>query len=195
VIQKWLSAYPSDFLNESIESQTLIQVLLDFLEEGGPMTGFNEKATKIRHFVLFQLMGSHRRFKPMAIKDSFIEVGPSLHSDPIDLFKFPPKDFATQLTLIEFTQFYQRLEPQEFLSTNWSRKNNGVLAPNILRMIQRFNNISQWAAAEILRARSPAERTRITEILIEISQVCRFSVVFCFPTPSIAFSLLLHNDT
>jgi len=49
VIEKWLTNYPNDFLNESLESQALIENLLQFLEEGGPFSHFNGKATKMRY--------------------------------------------------------------------------------------------------------------------------------------------------
>ena len=38
-----------------------------------------------------------------------------------------------QMTLIEYSAFFVKLEPPEFLTTNWSKKNSAILAPNILR--------------------------------------------------------------
>ena len=44
-------------------------------------------------------------------------------------------------------------------------------------MIQRFNNISQWAAAEVLRAETPEIRVKVVELLIEISQVRHYDII------------------
>ena len=56
---------------------------------------------------------------------------------------------AEHLTLIE-TDMYNKVQPQEFSNMAWQRDNKEELAPNLVRMAERFNSLSFWVAASIV---------------------------------------------
>lgn len=61
---------------------------------------------------------------------------------------------ARQLTLIE-SDYYKAIKPWECLGQAWTKSDKAVRAPNVLRFIHRFNQVSKWVAAEIVRVRAP----------------------------------------
>eukprot|EP01117_Protostelium_nocturnum_P009844 TRINITY_DN3510_c0_g1_i1.p1 TRINITY_DN3510_c0_g1~~TRINITY_DN3510_c0_g1_i1.p1 ORF type:complete len:948 (+),score=371.20 TRINITY_DN3510_c0_g1_i1:310-3153(+) len=52
------------------------------------------------------------------------------------------RDIAEQLTIIDF-ELFKKITPQEFLGQPWSKKARHHRAPNLMRVIGRFNNVSQ----------------------------------------------------
>jgi son of sevenless-like protein len=55
---------------------------------------------------------------------------------------FHSEEIARQLTLIEF-ELFQKIKPWEFLGLQWNKKDKDLKAPNILAMIQRFNQVQK----------------------------------------------------
>jgi RasGEF N-terminal motif len=54
VISKWITTYPSDFINGKVSSSLIIETLLHFLENEA-MKDFDTKAKRIRRSILFEL--------------------------------------------------------------------------------------------------------------------------------------------
>lgn len=63
-------------------------------------------------------------------------------SSEMQFLAFHPEEVARQLTLIEF-DIFRSIKAGECLAQNWAKKDKQTKAPNILRMIQRFNKVSQ----------------------------------------------------
>jgi son of sevenless-like protein len=53
---------------------------------------------------------------------------------------FHPEEMARQLTLIEHDLF-KSIKPAECVGQAWNKKDREKRAPNVLRMIQRFNQV------------------------------------------------------
>lgn len=84
------------------------------------------------------------------------------------------------MTLIEF-KLYGKIKPQECLNQNWMHKTQkNELAPNILRMIGRFNEVSTWVASEIVKTVDLAQRAKVLKHVIEIAEVFLFYYLFYF---------------
>ena len=81
-----------------------------------------------------------------------------------------PEEVARQITLIEF-DLYKAIRPWECLGLAWSKKDKEKRAPNILKMIQRFNQVSKWIATEIVQTASFRDRTLLIMHLIEVAEV------------------------
>eukprot|EP01117_Protostelium_nocturnum_P010027 TRINITY_DN3576_c0_g1_i1.p1 TRINITY_DN3576_c0_g1~~TRINITY_DN3576_c0_g1_i1.p1 ORF type:complete len:1270 (-),score=506.68 TRINITY_DN3576_c0_g1_i1:183-3992(-) len=80
-------------------------------------------------------------------------------------------EVAKQFCLID-SQFFNAILPKELVNQNWA-KNQGVKAPNILKLIERMNAISNWVASEILEpARVKVRSLRFTH-LIKIAEHLR----------------------
>lgn len=82
---------------------------------------------------------------------------------PVDILDLDVKDFAIQHTSMYFHQF-ALIPPQEFLS--YLKKDRIKLCPNLVKFINRFNDLSAWVASLILIADDLKIRVkRITKII------------------------------
>jgi hypothetical protein len=83
--------------------------------------------------------------------------------------EMPLLELARQLTLIEH-DLYRSIQPSEFFRCGWSRRGKEQSSPNVLAMVQRFNQVSQWVAHEILRGADPKARARRIEFWLELAR-------------------------
>ena len=81
-------------------------------------------------------------------------------------------EIARQLTIIE-SNLYRDIKPQECLGLAWSKKNAQERAPNILKMINRFNIVSNWVCSEILKQDTQKGRVDTLNHFIEIAERCK----------------------
>lgn len=81
-------------------------------------------------------------------------------------------ELARQLTLIEY-KLYQAIKPSECIDQNWMSKRKEELAPNILKMISRFNYMSNWIQSEIVKCADLSQRAQILRHIIEVAEACK----------------------
>ncbi|EFA76027.1 Ras guanine nucleotide exchange factor [Heterostelium album PN500] len=67
---------------------------------------------------------------------------PILSIDDID-----PVEMARQLTIIEF-DMYRQIASKELLSLSWQKNDKETRSPNLLKMIHRFNEVSNWVVTK-----------------------------------------------
>jgi len=60
---------------------------------------------------------------------------------------------ANQITLIDYGLF-SSIEPRECVHQRWKDVDNKRMAPNILSLIQQFNNFTIFIQIQILKERS-----------------------------------------
>ena len=84
---------------------------------------------------------------------------------------YSPKELARQLTLIEY-KLFTSINPSECVAQHWMSKKKEELAPNILKMISRFNEVSNWVASEIVKCTELAQRTAVLKMVIDIAEQC-----------------------
>jgi hypothetical protein len=99
------------------------------------------------------------------------------------------EEIARQLTCIEFSIF-SLIKPTEFLNQAWNKPSLQHRSPNVLKMIDRFNNVSmvrdfikvsvqiltfllQWVASMILKIENLKTRARMFAKAINIAMVRR----------------------
>lgn len=70
-----------------------------------------------------------------------------------DILGLEPSDVAAQLTLIDLPVF-KAITESEFLSLAWNTPRKVTVAPNIVKLTRRFNQISFWVIEEILMSSS-----------------------------------------
>mmetsp|Transcript_7790 Transcript_7790/g.9650 ORF Transcript_7790/g.9650 Transcript_7790/m.9650 type:complete len:604 (+) Transcript_7790:463-2274(+) len=90
----------------------------------------------------------------------------------LKLAKQNPSEVAKQLTIAEF-DIFRSIKPSEFAHQNWCSEDKDKTAPNILRMINQFNSISNWAASEILKKKTPKARAVLLNRFIVIAEESR----------------------
>jgi hypothetical protein len=86
----------------------------------------------------------------------------------LPLFAFPPRDVAEHLTKIEW-ELFTALEPKEFFGQAWQKSTKNTAAPNLTTINERFNQVSQWVASEIVTAASPKRQKETIEKFIKIA--------------------------
>jgi len=174
VILRWLQSNPYDFLNQDMHSRDVVEQLLEFIE-GEPMLDFRKEAEKIRRVLVFNLDPTRdekaiQRRQKMQPKHA-APPDPPLHSNPVDLFKYTPREFARQLTLVDFFDFFQKINRNELLNQAWTKAaTRDRTAANVVRMIRRYNLGAEWVSAMILRAPDHALRVRTVQRFIDICE-------------------------
>ena len=87
------------------------------------------------------------------------------------LLDLNPLEVARQMTLIE-TKLFRNIAPNECNGLAWSKKDAKERSPNILKMINRFNQVSDWVVTEIVKPDNPKQRTETLSMFIEIAARC-----------------------
>eukprot|EP01130_Rhizamoeba_saxonica_P000136 TRINITY_DN10149_c0_g1_i1.p1 TRINITY_DN10149_c0_g1~~TRINITY_DN10149_c0_g1_i1.p1 ORF type:complete len:1029 (+),score=234.80 TRINITY_DN10149_c0_g1_i1:25-3111(+) len=90
----------------------------------------------------------------------------------LDFTDMEPLEIARQMTLIEYDMWVV-IPPWEFLGQAWAKKDRVTRAPNICRMIDRFNLVSGWVATTIVRVVELRERIKTVQKFIEIAEHLR----------------------
>ena len=91
----------------------------------------------------------------------------------LELKDLHPTDIARQLALAEF-EVFESIKLDEFSNGNWCGTEKEKKAPNILRMVAQFNQVSNWVASEILKIESIKERAVLLHRFIIIAEVPPF---------------------
>ncbi|KAJ3439061.1 guanine nucleotide exchange factor [Anaeramoeba flamelloides] len=115
-----------------------------------------------------------REFKPYLItKNTPQSILPKkLNVKVFNLLELSPVESARQLTLIEM-EYFQNIQLNELLKIAWSKKDKEKRAPNVIKMIQRFNKCSIWISNCVLSNEKVSHRTAMIEQCIEIAQECK----------------------
>lgn len=80
-------------------------------------------------------------------------------------------DIARELTMEEF-ELYCAVEPRELLGQAWQKENKRELAPNLTRLIERFNRIGFWVSTEVLTKQDLKIRVKCIKKFIKIAHRC-----------------------
>ncbi|CAL4101482.1 unnamed protein product [Meganyctiphanes norvegica] len=94
-----------------------------------------------------------------------IEVRPPI----LDLLKETPEDLATEITHLDFPIF-KAITPDELICCGWTKKDKAKLAPNVVKLTQRFNNVSFWVQDEILNAGGVKQCTAMVSHFIKVAK-------------------------
>jgi len=90
-------------------------------------------------------------------------------------------EIARQLTILD-SQLYKEIPPKELLSLSWQAKDKAERSKNLLKMIERFNQASNWAIVCIVRETDLKRRSQLLKkfILIteELYKLSNFNGVF-----------------
>ena len=82
------------------------------------------------------------------------------------------KDIACQITLMDF-EIFCHIEARECLGQAWKKKDKYEKAPNILRLIARFNQISTFIQYTILKSKGLRNRVKKLKKCIKIGEALR----------------------
>lgn len=82
-----------------------------------------------------------------------------------DIFQWSASEIAKQMT-IQTEEYYSNLQPEEFFKIAWTKKDKEKTSPNILRLIERFNQLFYWIIEEVLCYDKKANRCKVIEKFI-----------------------------
>ena len=89
---------------------------------------------------------SHECLLLLFISSTQLPLNPS---PVLSVFDFDPEEIARQLTLIDCALF-SKIKPAELLNQAWQKARHRHRAQNILRLVERVNNLTLWVATTIL---------------------------------------------
>jgi hypothetical protein len=95
----------------------------------------------------------------------------------MNIIDLNPLEVARQITLIE-SAYFHKITPKELSHQNWNRPNAAELSPNLIRLIERTNDISYWVATEIVSEINLKLRVKIVKRFITIAEVERLVLMF-----------------
>ena len=164
VLRTWLTRHSRDFINLDPESIPLLHGALSFFE-GEPSREFERHALSLKRQILRLESCSRKMFRHAArssLKASAslaAELTKPLHSSEMDIWKYPPAEFARQLALLDFGDFFQHIESCELLDGAWrSPAIDANRAPNVMRAMQWFNTVR-------IASSTPRRRTHMLSLL------------------------------
>ncbi|KAJ6252105.1 ras guanine nucleotide exchange factor i-related [Anaeramoeba flamelloides] len=87
----------------------------------------------------------------------------------LTLFDIDEEEIARQISLIDF-EIFSKIRPAELLNCAWSKDKLKHRAKNVLKMTNRFNAMSEWAATLIIQPERVRQRVKVLKKFINIAQ-------------------------
>jgi len=88
-----------------------------------------------------------------------------------EFMDFRVKFIARQMTLMEKSML-NSIGTHEIILLRWTKKNKKILAPNVLKMIDRFNNVVSWVSTTIVTQPNGKHRVAVFSKFIQIAEDC-----------------------
>lgn len=128
----------------------------------------NQKTSSDQELSLKRLFG-RKKSRNIASKKDYLEFEKKQKRIKFDINDWEPKIIAKQLTLISYN-LYSKIELKEFLNSCWTKKNKLLDAPNIFKLIDRFNRLTFWVVEEVLSYENKTNRSKCIEKFIKVSE-------------------------
>ncbi|PRP77743.1 rasGEF domain-containing protein [Planoprotostelium fungivorum] len=153
-IKNWLETYPKDFVSDVDQSNNLHTFIhTDIMNSAHQTPGEQLKKILSKKIDNPERTRSPQVFSgppPKPLLPNVKKSGGGVSFTQLSFMDVPAEELARQITLREF-QMFERIKPWELLNQAWTKKTKMEDAPNVMRLITQFNNISNWVAAEILK--------------------------------------------
>jgi len=95
-----------------------------------------------------------------------------LEPGKFDFVDLDPVDVAQQLTRIEYDAF-KSIQESELYHLAWKSDDKLKVAPNVCKLVERFNTVSYWVATEIVMQSSLKDRVTILKKFISVAENLR----------------------
>jgi len=176
VLRCWISHHRLDFFNTAPDGGTSANMLYtelhNFIQQIS-QTYQNEGEDLMRRY--YQLEPGRKRSQ-MLSRSQLGKAPKPLRNQKrkksrCPFFEYPALEIARQLCLISF-DLYSKIEYNELLEFGWTDPEKKHLSPNVLKMIQRSNNMSQWTATFILSQSTIKRKIKAYQKLEEVATRC-----------------------
>ena len=164
VFEAWISGYFSQL------NPKFVQRLAEFIENQVS----KEPNLKVTAKVLLDLIEKKKlgEDKTTTKEPSDPKVPDNIFSQNLFILDIGEEEIARQLTLIEFDVF-KDISSSELLNQAWNKPKLRYRSPNVLKMIDNFNNISLWMSSLILMKETSRERAAQIKKIVKIAEVNR----------------------
>lgn len=171
VLRKWFEDFPEHFY-----SQELLKSREKFLKS----LEYHEIKTLSSLYKTLNnaIMKGKRKQAEMKTVRMFDKSAPSpkinyktIFNPKLQWHDIDDEEIARQLCLIDFRLFCM-IKPSELLNQSWNKPKLKMKALNVLKMINRFNQVSMWAATSILKTPKIKDRAKIMGKLIKVADCC-----------------------
>ncbi|KAH3756999.1 Ras guanine nucleotide exchange factor [Pelomyxa schiedti] len=169
VLRRWTDNYWHDFWDDS----TLLETYKRFVEANKEVQGLLKPGLDKR-----LALGSAILQRSWVFSS---EPPPPIVPSRANFEEIDPVEMARQMSMQEF-ELYVNIQAKEMLSLSWSKKDKEKRSPNLLAMIHRFNAVSNWTTATIVKEPDLRKRANIVRkfirILEELYKLNNFNAVF-----------------
>jgi son of sevenless len=171
VIKKWLQICPETFQKDCKLNQTLVFLVEKYLMD---KTFLNKSARKIKKLLDSNIISNKRKSVEIGM-DSQKYVAPLLPSmfsgSNFRFIDLDPLEVARQLCLFDHS-IYCDIEASELNKCQWSKPQKHLHAPNITKLISRFNQCSKWVSSQIVQTQDLDPRAFVLSRFIVIALHC-----------------------
>jgi hypothetical protein len=112
-----------------------------------------------------------KKSQPILIKQDSLKLPNKISSD-FNILEWSALDIAKQLTVTSYN-LLSKIEYKELLNTNWTKKEKHLLAPNIMKIIDRFNKLTLFIMEEVLAYDKKKNRAGVIAKFVEVAQECK----------------------
>ncbi|KAJ3450892.1 ras guanine nucleotide exchange factor i-related [Anaeramoeba flamelloides] len=159
ILKTWLDTHFSDF------NQGLLEELNEFFKT---TKGTDQRIFKdIKKLIDFKINNFHQSKSAIEIPPE-PKVPKNIFNKNLSLFDIDELEIARQITLIDF-EIFSQIKPAELLNCAWSKPKLKHRAKNVLELIERFNEMSQWVATKIIQRERVRDRVKILTKFIMIA--------------------------
>jgi hypothetical protein len=169
VMKIWLDKYWYDFGKEEV----LLHSMNEYLTFLSSVPGSERTAETLKKTLdKKKELGDQRVGELVTTQPPPRPFLPTAGGPIADVLDINSEELARQICITEF-ELFEKLRPWEFIGQAWAKAGKEQKAPNLLKIIDRFNTVSSWAISEICRCESLKRRGKVLLKIIEIAGFLR----------------------
>lgn len=168
VIRYWIEKHFYDFENDK-ERISRLEKFIDVIEKSR-MDSTAKQLRKILDKMQNEDNSDEKNLfftqpppKPLTVKSKKGKTGSS-----VEILDWPSMEIARQMTIVEY-ELFRKIQPKECLNQAWNQANRAQKAPGISAMINRFNEVSLWCSAVIVKQENPKKRMKTLKKIIKLA--------------------------
>ncbi|KAJ5074401.1 guanine nucleotide exchange factor [Anaeramoeba ignava] len=162
----WIQNYFSDF------NPNLLHKLFIFSENYLQRDGYQTVLHILKTILSKKFQGTSNESEYLNMSLPEPKIPKNIFSPKLTLNDIDEEEIARQLTLYEFN-IYKQIKPKELLNQAWNKQKLKHNSPNVIRLIERFNDLSVWIATSIISQIKLANRVSMIIKFIKIGEYLR----------------------
>ena len=166
VLRQWLADFIYDFNQNMLRKLQLF--IDDKLEKDKQLRSV---ATSLRKNLEKKLLNQESEFDIVFEQDPPYPIVPKkIFTSKLSLFDLDELEIARQFTILNHN-VYRKIKPSELLNQAWSKEKLRHRSPNVIEMIQIFNDMSSWVRTSIVIPQRLTQRKDRFVKIVKIAEV------------------------